>query len=82
MNDMTVVLQVLVEVNLHAVAVAAQVVTRQVHQHYVLSILFRVVAQILSPLSVGVGITRPPCSSGNRIDVCLTTVDATMCFRT
>jgi hypothetical protein len=52
-DDVAVVLHVLEEVHLHVVAVAAQVVAGQVHEHHVLGILLGVVAQELGALAVG-----------------------------
>lgn len=45
MDNMTVKLHILVEFNLHIMTVSTQVVARQVDQHHMFSILFRIVAQ-------------------------------------
>ena len=69
MDDVRVVLQILIEINFHTVAVAREVVAGKVNQHNVLGILLGVVAQILGTLTVGLGIAGTFCGSGNRVDV-------------
>ena len=62
-------MQVFVEVNLHVVAVARQVVAGEVNKHHMLGVLFRVVAQIFCSLTVFLCVARSfgcPC---NRVDV-------------
>ena len=54
MNHMRVVLQILVEINLHVVAIAREVIAGQVYKHHMLSILLRVVAQIFCCTSIGI----------------------------
>ena len=71
MDDVRVVLQILIEINFHTVAVAREVVAGKVNQHNVLGILLGVVAQILGTLTVGLGIAGTLCGSGNWVDVCL-----------
>ena len=70
MYHMTVVLHIFVEVHLHLMAVAREVVACQVDQHHVLGVLLRVVAQELGTAAVGLGIARAGCCSGNGIDIC------------
>ena len=69
MDDVTVVLQVLVEVYLDMVAIAAQVVARQVHQHHMFGILLRVVTQVFCSLAVGFFIACTSGGSCNRVDI-------------
>ena len=71
MNDVRVVLQVFVEIHLHIVAVAREVVARKVYKHHMLGILLRVVAQVFCSLTVFLGISRAFCGARNRVDVCL-----------
>ena len=82
MDNVTVVLQILIEINLYVMAVTAQVVTGQIYQHHVFGILLGVVTQILGALLIGLGIASTLCGAGNRVDVCLLTRNATMGFGT
>ena len=66
-----VVLQVLVELHLHSVAVAAKVVARQVNEHHVLGVFLGVVAQVFSPLAVGLGVAGALRRAGYGVDVSL-----------
>ena len=66
---MRVVLDVLVVVDFHTMAVAAQVVAGQVDEHHVLGVLLRVVAQVLSPPAVGLGVASAASGSGDRVDI-------------
>ena len=68
-DDVRVVLDVLVVVDVHTVAVAAQVVAGQVDQHHVLGVLLRVVAQEFGTLAVSLGVARALRCAGNRVDV-------------
>ena len=81
MDNVTIVLQVLIEIHLHTVTVAAQVVAGQVHQHHVLGILLRVVAQILGTLAVGLGIARTLGGACNGVDIGLASFYAAMRLR-
>ena len=81
MYHMTVVLQILIEIHLHAVAVTAQIVARQVHQHHVLGILLGVVAQIFGTLAVGLCIACTLGGAGNGVDVGFATLDAAVRLR-
>lgn len=49
---MAVILHVFVEVHFHVVAVPAQVVPRQVYQHDVFGVFFRVVFQVVCILCI------------------------------
>ena len=69
MNDVAIVLQVLIKIHLHAVTIAREIVTRQVYQHYMLRILFRIVAQVFCVLLVLVRITRTTSRSCDGVDV-------------
>ena len=80
-DDMTVELHILVEIYLHPMTVAAQIISRQVYQHHVLSILLRVVAQEFGSLAVLLHISRASGGSGNRVDERLVANDAVMGFR-
>ena len=80
MYHMAVVLQVFVEVHLHTMTVAAQVVARQVHQHHVFGIFLGVVAQELCTAAISLSIARTFGSAGNGVDVCLITLNAAMRF--
>ena len=68
-DDVRVVLDVLVVVDVHTVAVAAQVVAGQVHEHDVLGVLLRVVAQEFGTLAVSLGVACALRRAGNRVDV-------------
>ena len=75
MDDVRVVLNILVVINVDIVAVAAQVVASQIHQHDVFGILFGVVAQELCSLTVFLLIACTFCCTGNGVDECLPTFD-------
>ena len=57
-------------------AVAAQVVTGQIHQHHVLGILLGVILKVQGVLAVLLGITGTFGGSCNGIDVCLSALNA------
>ncbi len=61
-------------------AVAAQVVSCQIHQHHMLGILLRVVAQILGILAVGLGIASTLGGSCDGVDVCASAFNTAMCL--
>ena len=66
---MTVILQVLIEVHFHLMAVPAQVIPGQVYQHHMLGILLGIIAQILRTLLVGLFITCPLGSPRDGINI-------------
>ena len=68
-DDVAVELHVFIEVHLHVVTVAAQVVACEVHEHHVLSVFLRVVAQELSGPAVLFGIARALGSTGDGVDI-------------
>ena len=80
-DDMAIELHVLIEIHLHTMAVAAQVVTSQIHQHHVLGILLWVVAQELSRLAVLFHIASTFGSSSDRVDKRLVAHDAVVGLR-
>ena len=80
MDDVAVELHVLVEINLHVVAVATQIVARQVNQHDVLGILLRVVAQVLSILAICLAVAGALRRARNRVDIRATVLDAAVCL--
>ena len=80
-DDVAIKLHILIEIYLHAMAVAAQVVARQIYQHHVLGILLRVVAKEFGSLSILLHIARTTGSSGYRIDESLVAHDAVVGFR-
>ena len=80
MNDMTVELHILIEIYLHAMTVATQVIACQIHQHHMLCILFRIIAQELSSLAVLFDIARTLSSTGNRIYEGFITYDTVVSF--
>ena len=82
MDDVAVELHVLVEINLHIVAVAREVVARQVNQHDMLGIFLRVVAQVLSILSVCFAVAGALRCACNWVDICVTVLDAAVCLGT
>ena len=67
---MAVVLQILVEVHLHVVAITAQVVAGQVHQHHMLGILLWIIAQVFCSSTVCLSVARPFRRTSNRINKC------------
>ena len=69
-NDVAVILHILVEIDLHAVAIAAKVIAGEVDKHDVLGVLLRVVAQILGVSGILLGVARAAGSSRNRVNVC------------
>ena len=73
---MAVVLHILVEVYVHVMAVAAQVVTGQIYQHHVLGILLWIIFKVEGVLAVLLGITGTLGGSCNGIDVCLSALNA------
>ena len=79
---MAVELHVFVEVHLHVVTVAAQVVAGEVHEHHVLSILLRVVAQELSGLAVLLGVAGALRSSCDGVDIRCVALNAVVSLRT
>ena len=71
MYHMAVVLHILVELHLHIVAVAAQIVSGKVDEHHMLGILLWVVTQILCITRILFGISGSSSDSGYRVDICL-----------
>ena len=80
-DDVAIKLHILIEIYLHAMAVAAQVVARQIYQHHVLGILLRVIAEEFGSLSILLHIARATGGSGYRINKCLVAHDAVVGFR-
>ena len=73
---MGVVLQVFVEVHLHVVAVSAEVVACQVHEHHVFSVFLCVVSQIFRSLSVSLCVAGALCRSCNGVNESLASFNA------
>ena len=80
-DDVAIKLHILIEIYLYAMAVAAQVVARQIYQHHVLSILLRVVAEELGSLSILLHIACATGGSCYRVNKCLVAHDAVVGFR-
>lgn len=80
-DDVAIELHVLIEIHLHAMAVAAQVIASQIDQHHVLGILLRVVAQELCCLAVLFHITRTLGCSCDRVDKRLVAHNAVVSLR-
>ena len=80
-DDVAIELHIFIEIYLHAMAVAAQVIARQIYQHHVLGILLRVVAEKFGSLSILLHIARTLGGSGNRVDKRLVAYDAVVGFR-
>ena len=80
-DDMAIKLHILIEIYLHTMAVAAQVVARQIYQHHVLGILLRVVAEEFGSLSILLHIACATGGSGYRVNKCLVAHDAVVGFR-
>ena len=79
-DDVAIKLHILIEIYLHTMAVAAQVVARQIYQHHVLGILLRVVAEELGSLSILLHIACATGGSGYRVNKCLVAHDAVVGF--
>ena len=75
---MAVVLHILVKVYVHVMAVAAQIVAGQVHQHHVLGILLGIILKVEGVLAVLLGITGTLGGACYWIDVCLSALNAAM----
>ena len=71
MNDMTVVLHFLVEIDLYVMRIARKVVTGKVNQHDMLGILFRIGKQSFGTLSVQCNVSRAESRACNRVDACM-----------
>ena len=71
MNDMTVVLHCLVEIDLYVMRIARKVVTGKVNQHDMLGILFRIGKQSFGTLSVQCNVSRAESRACNRVDACM-----------
>ena len=67
-NDVAVELSVFEEIHFHFLAVAGEVVSRQVHEHRVFRIFFRVGEQRLSGSSVCLLASCSACRSGDGVD--------------
>ena len=80
-DDVAIKLHILIEIYLHTMAVAAQVVARQIYQHHVLGILLRVVAEELGSLSILLHIACATGGSGYRVNKRLVAHDAVVGFR-
>ena len=80
MDDVAIELHIFIEIYLHAMAVAAQVIARQIYQHHVLGILLRVVAEELGSLSILLHIACATGGSGYRVNKCLVAHDAVVGF--
>ena len=78
MNDVRIILQILVEVDLDVVAVAAQVVSCKVNEHHMLRVLFRVITQIFGSSFVGLRIACALCRSCYGVDISLSSLYAAM----
>ena len=81
-DDVAVVLKVLVEVDLHVVAVAAEVVAGEVDQHHVLGVFLGVLAEEFGSLPVGGFVAGALCCPGNGVDIGTAAVDAAVCLGT
>lgn len=79
-DDVAIELHIFIEIYLHAMAVAAQVIARQIYQHHVLGILLRVVAEELGSLSILLHIACATGGSGYRVNKCLVAHDAVVGF--
>ena len=65
---MTVELHVFIEINMHIMTMARQVVACQIDQHHMFGILLGVVAQVFGILAILIGIACPRSSTGNGVD--------------
>ena len=79
-DDMTVILGFLVEIQVYVVAVAAQVVTRKVYQHHVFGVFFRVFQQLFRQYPVFFLISVSSYGAGDGVDGCVAAFNPAMRF--
>ena len=65
---MAIELYLLVEIHLHMIGIATQVVASQIDQHHMLGVLLRVVHQGLCALFVDLHVAGAKGSTSNRVD--------------
>ena len=69
MDDMAVVLGFFVEYYPYVVAIPAEIVACQVHQHYMFCVFFRISQKSFRQFLVFDGVSRAACGAGNRVDI-------------
>ena len=80
MDDMAVVLGFFVEYYPYVVAIPAEIVACQVHQHYMFCVFFRISQKSFRQFLVFDGVSRAACGAGNRVDICLSAFHFAMRF--
>ena len=80
MDDMAVVLGFFVEYYPYVVAIPAEIVACQVHQHYMFCVFFRISQKSFRQFLVFDGVSRAACGAGNRVDIRLSAFHFAMRF--